>query len=276
MDMAKVIANIASKVPVNGDVYKGADGLLYCAKCNTPRQSRINVCGQQATVNCLCKCMADEWDKKETERKRSERMAKVMSNRVAGFPDRELMQCTFAADDRARPELSRAMRRYVEHFPEFRRDGKGLLLYGDVGTGKTFLAACVVNALIERGYPCLMTNFPRLANQLSGMWAGKQEYIDSLSEFALVAIDDLGVERDSEYMSENVANIIDSLYRANVPLIITTNYTPKQLMETTDMRKRRIFDRMLERCHAIKVDGASRRKQKGRGDFRPMNEILGL
>jgi DNA replication protein DnaC len=151
-----------------------------------------------------------------------------------------------------------------------------LLLYGDVGTGKTFYAACIVNALIDKGYPCLMTNFSRLTNTIAGMWDGKQEYIDSLRMFSLVAIDDLGVERDTEYMNENVTTIIDSLYRAKVPMIITSNYTPKQLTEAGEIRKKRVYDRMLERCHPVKVNGESRRKTMGRNDFAEMNKMLGL
>lgn len=276
MHMEAFIDRLAAGVPTDGDAHIGDDGLLYCNRCHTARQSRINFLGQIKTVPCLCQCMAEEADRRERERKQREYMTKVMSNRAVGFPDKELQRCTFDADDGAAPALTNAMKAYVENFPQLRERGKGLLLYGNVGTGKTFLAACVVNALIDRGYPCLMTNFSRLANHIAGMWEGKQEYIDSLRMFALVAIDDLGVERDTEYMNENVTTIIDSLYRANVPMIITSNYTPKQLTEEKEIRKRRVFDRMLQVCHPIKVDGPSRRKDMGRDDFARMNKLLGL
>lgn len=271
-----VIDRLAAIVPTDSDTHIGDDGLLYCNRCHTARQSRIEFMGKVKVVPCLCHCMAEVRDREQREQKQREYMAKVMSNRAVGFPDKELQSCTFDTDDGDSPTLTNAMKAYVEHFPELRKSGKGLLLYGDVGTGKTFLAACAVNALIDRGYPCLMTNFSRLSNHIAGMWEGKQEYIDSLSMFALVAIDDLGVERDTEYMNENVTTIIDSLYRAKVPMIITSNYTPKQLTETKEIRKKRVFDRMLERCHPIKVNGESRRKDMGRHDFSEMNKLLGL
>lgn len=276
MDMSSVIDNIASAVPTDSNTSLGDDGLLYCTKCHTARQSKIEVFDKIRTVNCLCKCMAAERDRQREEQKHMEYMAKVMSNRAVGFPDKELINCTFDVDDGSTPAITKAMQAYVDNFREFRKNGKGLLLYGDVGTGKTFFAACIVNALINKGYPCLMTNFPRLTNQIGGMWEGKQEYIDSLSMFSLVAIDDLGVERDTEYMNENVTTIIDSLYRAKVPMIITSNYTPKQLTESCEIRKKRVYDRMLERCHPVKVNGVSRRKEMGRNDFAEMNKLLGL
>lgn len=271
-----MIDNLSAIVPTDEDTHIGDDGLLYCNRCHTPRQSRFELFGKIRTVNCLCKCMAEERDRQEKERKHREYMTKVMSNRAVGFPDKELIHCTFDNDDGATPVLTNAMKSYVENFPEFRKNGKGLLLYGDVGTGKTYLAACVVNALIDNGYPCLMTNFSRLTNQIAGMWDGKQEYIDSLSMFALIAIDDLGVERDTGYMNENVTTIIDSLYRAKVPMIITSNYTPKQLTDAAEIRKKRVYDRMLEVCHPVKVNGESRRKTKGRNEFAEMNKMLGL
>ena len=276
MDMSGVIDRLSAIVPTDSDTHMGSDGLLYCNRCHTARQSRFELFGKVRTVNCLCQCMAAEKDKEEAERKRKEYMTRVMSNRAVGFPDRELLACTFESDDGSTPVLTNAMKAYVEHFPEFRKAGKGLLLYGDVGTGKTFYAACIVNALIDKGYPCLMTNFSRLTNQIAGMWDGKQEYIDSLRMFSLVAIDDLGVERDTEYMNENVTTIIDSLYRAKVPMIITSNYTPKQLTDAVEIRKKRVYDRMLERCHPVKVNGASRRKEAGRNEFAEMNKLLGL
>lgn len=276
MNMENVIDNLSSIVPTDSDTHTGDDGLLYCNRCHTARQSRFELFGKIRTVNCLCQCMAEERDRLREEQKRQEYMTRVMSNRAVGFPDKELMNCTFDSDDGSMPVITNAMKAYVDNFNTFRKNGKGLLLYGDVGTGKTFFAACIVNALISKGYPCLMTNFSRLTNQIAGMWEGKQEYIDSLNMFSLVAIDDLGVERDTEYMNENVTTIIDSLYRAKVPMIITSNYTPKQLTESCEIRKKRVYDRMLERCHPVKVNGASRRKEMGRNDFLETNKILGL
>lgn len=276
MNMENVIDNLSSIVPTDSDTHTGDDGLLYCNRCHTARQSRFELFGKIRTVNCLCQCMAEERDRLREEQKRQEYMTRVMSNRAVGFPDKELMNCTFDSDDGSMPVITNAMKAYVNNFNTFRKNGKGLLLYGDVGTGKTFFAACIVNALINKGYPCLMTNFSRLTNQIAGMWEGKQEYIDSLNMFSLVAIDDLGVERDTEYMNENVTTIIDSLYRAKVPMIITSNYTPKQLTESCEIRKKRVYDRMLERCHPVKVNGSSRRKEMGRNDFLETNKILGL
>jgi len=276
MDLKDTIDSIIDSVPRDGDTYTGPDGLEYCSRCNTARQCRVELFGSARVVPCICKCMNDRREAEERARVKREREAELQRYRSLGFPSPEMRGYTFEADDSGDTKIALAMKSYTDNFPKFRKEGKGLLLWGDVGTGKTFYAGCIVNALIDKGYPCLMTNFSRLTNQLSGFWDDKQEYIDSLGRFALIAIDDLGVERDTEYMNEHVTTIIDALYRNKTPLVITSNYTPKQLVEAAEMRKRRVYDRLLERCHPIKVDGPSRRKEQGRADFSEMKSILGI
>lgn len=275
IDAIDEVARQAEKNIPKDNTYE-KDGLLYCSKCHTAREKRIELLGMVKVVPILCECLNDAYIREEEERKREARMREILRYRSEGFPDREMRNHTFATDDGKHPELTKAMQAYVENFKTFRKDGKGLLLYGPVGTGKSFYAACGVNALIDRGYPCLMTSFSRLARKISDMREGKQEYIDGLARFSLVALDDLGVERKTEYMDELVYDITDGLYRANVPMIITTNYTPKELAGADDMRPLRIYDRVLERCHPIKVDGESRRREKGRDDFVEVNRILGI
>lgn len=273
-----MIDYISNNVPRDSDTHMGEDGLVYCNRCNTPRQSVFTVDGliEPRIVWQMCRCMTDDYERRETEARQREREQRIERYRKAGFPDREMRNYRFENDDKATPTLSNAMQAYCENFPMLRKEGKGLLLYGNVGTGKSFYAACIVNDLIDKGYPCLLTNFSRLSNKISSMWEGKQEYIDSLCRYALIAIDDLGVERDTEFMNEQVTTIIDSFYRAKVPMIITSNYTPKQLTEECEIRKRRIYDRLLERCHPVKIDGASRRKAIGRSGYADMNKLLGL
>lgn len=276
-DMSGIFDMIAARVPTDDNVYEGEDGLLYCKNCLTARQSRIDVFGRGIrVVNCLCKCMVEEREREEEQRRQQELMLKIKRFRDMGFADDELRSSTFATDDMAHPEITRAMQAYVENFKDFRENGKGLFLYGPVGTGKTFHAACIVNALIDKGIPCLMTDFSRLTNSINSSWSDKQEQIDSLTRFGLIAIDDLGVERDTEFMNESVTTIINNLYRAKVPLIITSNYAPKQLTDESEIRRRRVYDRLLERCHPIAVTGESRRKQKGRADYIVMKDILGV
>lgn len=252
------------------------DGLLYCGKCNTPKQVRVNVLGQERTPMCLCKCAAEQKEREEAERKRQEFEKRVKELRKSGFPDEEMLKWTFDKDDKTNQKLSTVAINYANNFKKMREDGKGLLLYGDVGVGKTFAAACIANALIDCGIPCLVTNFTRLVNTIGGMFDGKQEYIDRFNMFPLLVIDDLATERDSEFVSEIVYTIIDSRYRAGLPLIVTTNLTGAELENATNTKKKRIYSRLYEMCIPIKCEGEDRRKQRLKGDYAHYKDILGF
>lgn len=118
--------------------------------------------------------------------------------------------------------------------------------------------------------------YSRLTNQISAIWNGKMNFIDELAKLDLISIDDLGVERDTEYMNEHITTIVDTLYRAKVPMVITSNFSPQQMTEECDIRRKRIYDRLLERCHPVMMVGESRRKNMGRNDYREMKSLLGV
>ena len=280
MDIAKTINGIekaaAEAIKAEQGDYYGDDGLLYCGKCNTPKQCRVELFGKTRTPYCLCKCAAEKRDREEAERKRIEFLDTVSKLRRAGFPEAEMQNWTFDTDDRANEHITSVARKYVENFDTMRENGKGLLLYGTVGTGKTFAAACIVNALIDKGFPCLVTSFSRLINTISGMYDGKQEYIDRLNRFSLIVFDDLATEADTAYRNEIVYNIIDSRYRAGLPMIITTNLTAAELKGAEDISKQRIYSRLFERCIPVEVAGSDRRRGRLKDDYKAFSDLLGL
>lgn len=271
----RVFDEIAKKVPVKqekNDYYK--NGLLQCGNCKTAKQVRVEFNGIQKTPLCLCDCAKARHDAEVEAWEREQRIHRIKELRQLGFPDGEMTGWTFDKDDNSSPEISTVARRYVDSFSEMRKRGKGLLFYGTVGSGKTFLAACIANALIDKGYPCMVTNFARLTNTIGGTFDKKQQYLDSLDKFDLLVIDDLAAERDTEFMGEMVFNIIDARYRSGKPLIVTTNLSAREMKEAGDVRRQRVFSRVQEMCVPVKVVGVDRRK--GRSDLLEAARILGL
>lgn len=271
--LARMVENVTPDIQ-EGDYEK--NGLLYCGKCNTPKQTIIELGDTQIKPYCMCECAIAQ---KEQEDKRDRITAikqQIARNRAVGFSEAELQNFTFAADDKANPKVSEIAQKYVQNFKKFRQEGKGLMLYGGTGTGKTFIAACITNALLDRGYKCLMTNFPRVINTISGMYEGKQQYIDDLNNYQLLVIDDLAIERQTEYTAEIVQNVIDSRYLSGKPLIVTTNLTYKEFLNPVDIRKQRLYSRLKQMCLPIEVKGEDRREQKLSANFAEMSSLLGL
>lgn len=268
-------ARAAQAIRAEEGDYIGEDGLLYCHKCHTKKQTEVNILGTIRRPMCLCKCAADRRAAEEEEYKRREFEQRVNELRRMGFPEADMRNWTFANDDLTNEKITKAAQRYVDNFSELRKSGKGLLLYGNTGTGKTYTACEIANALIDKGYPVLVTNFARILNTLQGTFE-KQEYIDSFNSFQLLVIDDLGIERDTAYAKEQVFNIIDSRYRSGLPMVITTNLTMEKIKNPEDIENRRIYDRILERCFPIEVGGSSRRRKAVREDYDDMKNLLGL
>ena len=265
----------AERIKVEEGDYYGDDGLLHCGKCHTKKQTRVIILDKERTPMCLCKCEVEKREREENERRRVEFERRVKDLRRMGFPEADMQGWTFANDDGANEKISTVARNYAANFSRMREDGKGLLLFGKTGTGKSFAAACIANALIDKGHPVLMTNFARIRNTLQGLFDGRQEYLDSLNRFPLLILDDLAAESKSEYMQEIVYEVINSRYLAGLPLIVTTNLTGDELKHPADITNQRTFSRLFEMCIPIEVKGDDRRRDRLKEAHGKYKDILG-
>lgn len=176
------------------------------------------------------------------------------------FQDSALYCWTFENDNGNNPLIGKA-KTYADKWSDMLSKNIGLLLWGEVGTGKTYFAACIANALVENCVSVKMTNFSTILNDFF-YENNKNQYINRLNNHNLLIIDDLGIERDTEYALEQVYNIIDARYKSNKPLIITTNLSITEIKNPVDTAHKRIYDRVLEMCVPIKFDGENFRQQK--------------
>lgn len=193
-----------------------------------------------------CSCQRTEREKQEALISRQKHSDLVRRLKAEGFSDPSMLDWTFENDNGRSPQMHHAYR-YVEQWQTMRTENLGLLLWGGVGTGKSFLAGCIANALMEQEVPVRMTNFARILNELNSSFSGRNEVVDKLCRYPLLIIDDFGMERGTEYVLEQIYNIVDSRYRSRKPLIVTTNLTLDEIRHPQDTTHARIYDRLLER-----------------------------
>lgn len=233
----------------------GPDGLLYCDSCGKPRQTVVNFLDTRRTLRCLCPCQQEKIQGERDRLRRQEELDRFARMRSVAMQDPALRQCTFAVS-RHNEGARRTAENYVNQWEDMQARGMGLLFWGGVGTGKTFLAACIANALLDRGIPVMVTSFGRILGAMPSPASGEQTAaIDELMRYPLLVLDDLGVERDTPYTMELVYHIIDARYRSGKPLIVTTNLGLNQLENPDSLEKARIYDRVLERCVPVRVEG---------------------
>lgn len=245
------------------------DGLLHCGVCGVPKQCRINLMGRTATVRCMCRCENEAYQQERRRSQELDRMMNAQRLRAQGIQDEGVREYTFANAQESKTIA--ACRRYVERWDDMFDHNQGLLFWGDVGTGKTYAAACIANALIDRGIPALVTSFPKILN---AGW-DKSEIVKQMGQFPLLVLDDLGVERESDYALELVQMVVDERYKAAKPLIVTTNLTKTDFEHPKNMKFKRVYDRVLEMCAPVRFTGESRRKSKAEEKMRFAREVFG-
>ena len=263
-----VLENMTTTIPEPED-YTGEDGLLYCGKCRKPKEAyfapdKAAIFGRDRHP-AECDCQRTAREEREAAEKRRRHLDTVEELKRRGFTDPTMRDWTFENDNGRNPQTGLA-RRYVEHWEDMRTDNIGCLFWGGVGTGKSYLAGCIANALMEKEIPVRMTNFALILNDLAASFEGRNEYISRLCRYPLLILDDFGMERGTEYGLEQVFNVIDSRYRSGKPLIVTTNLTLDDLHNPEDTAHSRIYDRLLSMCVPVRFTGDNFRQETAQAE----------
>ena len=274
-EVMKNMENATYRGKKASDDYVNAEtGLLMCGKCGTKKQKEISFLGEERVVSCLCRCAAEEKERERERYRKEEEFMRIRQMKSAGLQDRAFYHYTFEKCDISQENTIYA-KRYVEHFSEMAQTGQGLLFWGNVGTGKTFLAGCIANALLEQKVSVLMTSFPKILNALGGLYSSERnEYLTSLNRYMLLVIDDMGIERESQYTLETVYMVIDERYKSGKPFIITTNIQLDILTNPQDLEHARIYDRIMERCMPVFFGGRNYRSELGQDNRDIAKKIL--
>lgn len=203
-----------------------------------------------------------------------------------GIPPR-LAHTTLANYKPICPEQERALlkcRAFVKYGLDNIAQGRGLLFQGPVGTGKSHLSAATLRAIIEnniehfgrsaselllvdepifKGYYCSMISVVDLLALLRNSYSADRlrapatRLLHRCRTDAVVILDDIGAEKPSDWVEEQLYAIIDVRYRMLRSTIFTTNRTMKQLESQIGNRS---VSRMMEMCQGVKVGGEDWRK----------------
>lgn len=235
-----------------------------CPVCGEQQYKDINIAEEGCEevwvrMRAICTCEYEKRQEAERTIKRLERQSRIDYLKRRHLPEKRLHGFTFDTDDRSKSEASIICRRYVDRWQTVKENGYGLLLHGNVGTGKTFYAACIVNAMIEKGIAAELTTITRLINTIA--IENRDVALAELNRLPLIVIDDLGAERQTEYSREMAFTVIDERIKSKRPLIVTTNLSPDEMVQADDMSQLRTYERVLEACPIrVGLTGRSRRR----------------
>lgn len=214
-----------------------------------------------------CKCheikMQEEYTEREKKLEKERLQNKIKKYKDISVIDRKLLNADFKTAEQ--DKHIKLCEKYAEKFVKVGTAPQGLLLHGSVGTGKTFASACISNYLMENGKTVLVMNLGLYLIKLKKEWdEAESNVLEYVKHCDLLVIDDFGVEKVTEFVLDKAFALIDTRYRAEKPLIITTNLS---LKEITDKFGSRIADRLQEMCYPLRVEGQSKRTNRKKDEF---------
>ena len=199
-----------------------------------------------------CRCRAQR-----VERRRARSLSAVIPRKYRGTSfDRP------PVNDMPAPQVH-AVKRFVRTIDSSLDAGRGLWFEGDIGTGKTTLAMLVSRAALDAGRSVAIYSLPRLLAEIRATFEDDTEgsYVDFLDRLAavdLLHVDDVGAERSSEWVLEQLYAIVNARYEEERSVVITTNLERDELAGQINERT---VSRLEEMCTVVPLFGEDARKQ---------------
>lgn len=276
---------IPSNAPELAAYYTG--GSEKCPHCGTPTPWQGVLIGDVIFWPSLkepCTCPAAvAAAAAETARRAQEKEAKLAIEKAekiermqqrAGMGNRERRK-TFADLEQTPDNYAAIMtaKEYAQSYIDREARRKpSLFICGDLGTGKTHLAAAMANAIIEQGRPVKYATFSQMTQEIRAAFyaESKETEAETARKYKtapLLFLDDLGKEKATEWSTAQLFALIDDRYNNGRPTVITSNYTLDELTDKLTppggdkMTAAAIVDRLWEDCQQVQINGQSWRRR---------------
>lgn len=129
---------------------------------------------------------------------------------------------------------------------------KSILLTGDVGTGKTHLAASIANYCMEHGMVVKFGNVTDMFESMRNAFSQDGDVLGEVKSVPLLVLDDLGKEHTTEWTNETIYSIINYRYEHMLSTVVTTNLS---LTEMQEKLGEATVSRLMEMCEYVSMDG---------------------
>ncbi len=159
-------------------------------------------------------------------------------------------------------EVVRATRKFTERIDECLDAGRGLWFMGPVGTGKTTLAMLVSKSALAAGRSVAIYSLPRLLNEIRETHRADRSHVDLLDRLTavdLLHIDDVGAERTTDWVLEELYSIVNARYEDQRSVVITTNILDRE--QLCEQISGRTVSRLTEMCDELPLLGHDRRME---------------
>ena len=157
-------------------------------------------------------------------------------------------------------DIVKATKRFIDSIEDNLDAGRGLWFMGPVGTGKTTLAMLVSKAALKAGRSVAIYSLPRLLNEIRDTHRAERshvELLDRLTAVDLLHVDDVGAERTTDWVLEELYSIVNARYEDQRSIVITTNILDREAL--CEQISERTVSRLTEMCDELPLLGHDRR-----------------
>lgn len=243
-----------------------------CSICGNPYvknyllpQEMINILGDKIKYIPSCKCHENFCERKIEELTVKAEKERLL-NKGYKYKNFSVINSKFLNSTFENAQITENLsicKKYAEAFLK-KEANVGLILYGNSGTGKTFDSACIANYLMKNGKSVIALNLGLYLSRIRLEWSNMEfDVLDKVSQCDLLIIDDFGAEKITDWVLEKIFLLIDTRYKSEKPIIISTNLTYKENSPCDISRVfgSRIKDRIKEMCYGLCYLGESKRRE---------------
>ena len=256
---------------VKADEYLTEKYELVCKKCGDKRYFQA----EGFVAVCNCKCKIEGYEREQRQKELVERMEQLESLKEVSLLGKRYKEASFEKLELKRgEEYIKAVERckkFCERWEQVQAKGVGIYLYGDIGTGKTLLTACIGNRLLEKGVAVLFTSFLEIARALKDKYSRNESelsFMKNLEQVDLLILDDIGTEvivkstKEKSWLQEKIYEIINARYVQKKSTIFSSNESVLELHIKCGMQEKTV-DRIVEMSTVrLELRGTSYRMEK--------------
>lgn len=211
-----------------------------------PKHQRIDL----GLVGVPCQCQLDYIEGRKKQEKSDERRARIKENVARCYASGVLFREAYAA---YKPnKFIEATKRYSKKWPEMKDNGKGLVLCGQAGAGKTIAAICMANELLSREVGVIFKAQQEIIYEAQADLNKRKSYLDELVHSSLFVIDDLNLQVvNTDNAREILFYIIDARTKLRKPIVVTTNHSAFAFKNAAEDANKRIFERLNNSCYVV-------------------------
>lgn len=228
--------------------------MIKCSKCHGNKLFKFSAIPDTSPffIRCGCECEVEDYQNRRNK-------IKVESLHKRSGICKKYTDARFDNADIYSDEFKKTYdkcRDYCENTKKNMAKGRGIYIYGSVGTGKTYLASCIVNEIIDKGLRAYITTFADVAKQIKKTFKKTTDethysYILKLTKIPLLVIDDIGTEmvkkgEQDTWLQEQIFDVINHRYNNQKATIFTSNYSMQELI-----RERGIIPKTVDRINEM-------------------------